>query len=111
MIVILLLFLDFFYHVLKEEKKNKDWLDITSSDSVPILNQPFELNMSPTFDSQNQAFIWIYADESGQLFSLSLKFSGIDSSEPFRECFTKCMWETNARDSYDKVGVSDSFVF
>lgn len=78
-----------------------DWLDL-SSESVPILIQPLELNMSPTFDGQNRAFIWVYQDPSGQLFSLSLKFLDGTASEPFREAFTKCMWETNAKDAYDK---------
>jgi hypothetical protein len=77
--------------------------------NTPRLSQLVSPAINPTFRGENSSFIWVWIDDTTNtpMFSFSVAFNEETDFSEFRNVFGQCMYETQYKESFDKVKTDD----
>ncbi|RKP10131.1 VID27 cytoplasmic protein-domain-containing protein [Thamnocephalis sphaerospora] len=82
------------------------WLYV-ENDTRCWLRQAVEPGMNAVFNREHASFIWCQYEDSGEVFSWSLRFPNPEDETTFRETFSRCAYETMNRAKFAKVSKVD----
>ncbi|KAI8868396.1 VID27-domain-containing protein [Ramicandelaber brevisporus] len=87
------------------------WLNVADNDR-PYLAQPLEPELNPTFNLEQQAFVWNYYDDQGRIFSWSMRFASRELTVELQHAVSLAMYESLHQQSFAKAKVDErDFVY